>query len=302
MLDPIDSSSYQFLIAMDSVDQRLAKAQREISSGKKIETASDAPDQISQLLEVRSNIAQNQQIQSNLSAYKLEVDVAGNALEQASTILDNVKSMTGTGLDGTLTPQMQSNMLQEIQGYMQDMVGIANTQANGRYIFSGDNDQTAPYTLDFTQANGVSPYAGSASTRTAQHPDGSTFAISKTAQEIFDSPNAGGSVFGALSNLRAAILSNNSTAIQNALGAVQTAQDHLQSEESFYGTVQNRISQASDYATNKDNQLQSQLSDIQDADVTASILELQDAEFQKQATLSARAKVPPTSLFDFLKS
>ena len=51
----------------------------------------------------------------------------------------------------------------------------------------------------------------------------------------------------------------------------------------------------------RDGQLQSHLSSIQDADITASILELQDAQFQRQAALSARAKVPPTSLFDYIK-
>ena len=51
----------------------------------------------------------------------------------------------------------------------------------------------------------------------------------------------------------------------------------------------------------RDGQLQSQLSSIQDADITASILELQDAQFQRQAAFSARAKVPPTSLFDYIR-
>jgi flagellar hook-associated protein 3 FlgL len=299
MLDPIDSSSYRFLLSMDTLNKRLDQAQRRISSGKKIETASDAPDQITELLQVRSNLAQNQQIQSNLATYTVEEDVALNSLQQASTVLDNVKSLAGTGVNGSLTPQAQANMVQEVEGYMQDMVGIANSQVDSRYIFSGDSDQAAPYTFDLTQVKGVSAYAGTSSTRTAQHPDGATFAISKTAQELFDSPGA--SVFQALSNLRVALLSNNSTAIQNALGTVQTAQDHVQGEEAFYGTAQNRISQATDYAAGRDDQLQSQASSIQDADVTASILELQDAEFQRQAALSARAKVPPTSLFDFLR-
>jgi len=299
MVDAIDSTAAQFLLAMDNVNQRLAQAQRRISSGKSIETASDAPDRIDDLLHLRSNLAQNDQIKSNLASYQMEEDVALNALEQASSVLDNVKSLAGPGVNGVLTPQMQATMVQEVESYMQDIVGVANTQVNGRYIFSGDNDTTPAYAFDLTQANGVSSYAGSTSTRTAQHPDGATFAISKTADELFDSP--GQSVFQSLSNLRTALLANDPAAIQKALVSMQSAQDHVQSAESFYGTAQSRINQATDYATNKDNQLKDQLSAIQDADVTASILELQDAEFQRQASLSARSKVPQTSLFDYLK-
>jgi len=300
MLDPIDSSSQQFLLAMDALDKRLGQAQQQISSGLKIQTASDAPDQISELLQVRSQIAQNQQIQNNLASYKLEEDTAANALQQASSVLDSVKSLSSTAVNGTLSPEMQTNLVQEIEGYMQDMVGIANTQVNGRYVFSGDSDQTVPYTLDPTQANGVSAYAGTGSTRQAQNPNGSSFALSASGQEIFDSSNPGDSVFSALASLRQGLLDNDSAAIQNSLTAVQTAQDHLQTEESFYGTAQTRISQATDDANMQNTQLQDQLSSLQDADITSSILELQNVEFQREAALSARAKVPATSLFNYL--
>lgn len=302
MLDPIDSSSQQFLLAMNSMNNRLNQAEQQISSGLKIQTASDAPDQISELLQVRSSIAQNQQIQNNLASYKLEEDTAANSLQQASTVIDNVKSAASTAVNGTLSPSMQTELVQEVEGYMQDMVGLANTQVNGRYVFSGDSDQTQPYTLDLTQANGVSAYAGSSSTRQAQSPDGSSFSLSLTGQDIFDNSTPGQSVFGALANLRTALINGDTASVQSSLSDLQTAQDHLQSEQSFYGTAQSRIAQATTDAGTKDSQLQDQLSSIQDADVTASILELQNAEFDRSAALSARAKVPPTSLFDYINT
>jgi flagellar hook-associated protein 3 FlgL len=301
MLDPIDSSSRQFLLGMDALNKRLDRAQQLVSSGKRIETASDSPDQIGELLQVRGEIAQNQQTQANLTSYKLEANIAANALDQASSVLDSVKSLTAVGLNGSLAPVLQANLVEQVENFMQDIVGIAATQVNGRYIFSGDSDGSAPYTLDLTQANGVSSYAGSSSTREAQHPDGSSFSIARTGQQVFDSPDAGGNVFGALANLRWALLANDSTAIQSALAGIQTAQDHVHTESVFYGMAQNRLSDATTAASGQDALLQSHLSSIQDADVTASILELQDAQFQRQATLSARAKVPPTSLFDYIR-
>src|SRR5579864_4337924 len=101
MLDPIDSSSQQFLVAMDGLNKRLGRAQQQISSGLKIQTASDAPDQISQLLQLRSQIAQNQQTQNNLASYKMEEDTAVTALQQASSVLDSAKALSSTALNGT---------------------------------------------------------------------------------------------------------------------------------------------------------------------------------------------------------
>ena len=301
MLQSLDSSARQFLLANERLTERLERAQRQVSSGKRIETASDAPDQIGELLQVRSAIAENRQVQDNLAAYKLEEDVAANALDHASGLIDSVKSLTSIGMNGTLSPAMQANLLQQVQSFLQDMVGIAATQVNGRYVFSGDSDMAPPYTLDLTLPNGISPYTGAASTRQVQHPDGSSFAISHTAAEIFDSLNPGESVFGALAAVRQALIHNSAAEMQNALSGLQTAQDHLHTQAAFYGMAQKRMSQASDAAANKDTQLQTHLSSIEDADVTAAILELQDAQFQRQAALSSRAKVPPTTLFDYLK-
>src|SRR5689334_9738601 len=194
MLGPIDSSSQNFLLALGRLDERLDRAQQQVSSGKRIAAASDSPDQISELLGVRSEIARNQQIQTDLAGYQVEANVAGNALEQASRVMENVKSLISTGLNGTLAPSVQADLVNEVEGFMQDMLGIASTQVNGRYIFSGDRDTTAPYTIDLANANGVSAYAGAGSTRTAQHPDGASFAIAKTADDIFDSPVPGASV------------------------------------------------------------------------------------------------------------
>src|SRR5215467_10823349 len=142
MLDSINSSSSAFLLSLDQLETRLDRAQRQVSSGKRIETASDSPDQISELLSVRGDIAMNDQVKTNLASYKMETDMAANALDQASGVLDSVKSLMSGSLIGPLTPAMQTNLVQEVEGYMQEMVGIAGTQVNGRYIFSGDSDQT----------------------------------------------------------------------------------------------------------------------------------------------------------------
>ena len=106
MIDSIDSSSRQFLLANESLTRRLQRAQQQVSSGKRIETASDAPDQIGELLQVRSSIAQNQQIQSNLAGYKLEEDVAANALDQASGVIDSVRETIEIGEKGGLPTQV----------------------------------------------------------------------------------------------------------------------------------------------------------------------------------------------------
>ncbi len=88
------------------------------------------------------------------------------------------------------------------------MVSLANTNINGRYIFSGDTDQTAPYTFDPTQNDPVSAYQGAASTRVAMAPDGTTFPLALTAQQIFDSSDPATNAFTAINGLVTALNNN----------------------------------------------------------------------------------------------
>jgi flagellar hook-associated protein 3 FlgL len=296
----IDSSAEQFLIGIDRIGQRLDRVQRQISSGRRIETASDDPDQIGNLLRTRAELAQDDQVRNDLGSHKLEADLAADALTRTSQLLERVKSLSAWGITGPLDPSTTASLLAQVDGFMQEMVGIAGTTVNGRRIFSGDADQTAPYTLDPTQPNGFSIYAGSSTTRMAMHPDGTLFPVSQTADELFDSPVPGESVFGAIANLRQGIATADTTLIQDALDSVQSATDHIRTSAVFYGRVQSRISTATDYAGQNDVRLRDQLSSIQDVDMTAAIVELKDLQFNRDASLAARARVPNTSLFDYL--
>jgi flagellin-like hook-associated protein FlgL len=64
--------------------------------------------------------------------------------------------------------------------------------------------------------------------------------------------------------------------------------------------VENRIQDASTFASNYDTQLKAEISDKEDADVTASVLELTQATTQMQAAMAMQGKMPRSTLFDYL--
>ena len=156
MIHGVDPSGEQFLLDMQSLDKRIERVQRQISSGLRIQSASDDPDQISNLLRTRAEMAQNNQIRNDLKSYKLEADIASDALTRANQVLEKVKALNAQGVTGALDAAATASLVEQVEGFMQEMTGIAATKVNGRYIFSGDKDQTAPYTIDYTQPNGVS--------------------------------------------------------------------------------------------------------------------------------------------------
>jgi flagellin-like hook-associated protein FlgL len=74
----------------------------------------------------------------------------------------------------------------------------------------------------------------------------------------------------------------------------------LSSEQAFYGSVQNRIQDAVSFGQNYDVQLKAELSQVEDADITSAALEVTQATTQLQAAFQLKAKLPHTSLFDYL--
>jgi flagellar hook-associated protein 3 FlgL len=300
MISSLRPSTQQFLNNLNGLNDRMQRAQRQISTGVRMARVSDDPDKVSTLLQVRSNLDSAQRIQSNLGLVKGEVDAGEQTLESAVQLFEQARTLGAQGATGTQTAAERAGLAQQVGSILEQMVGLASTSAQGRFIFSGDSDQQAPYTVDLTQAVPVSAYLGTAATRLAQHPNGTTFSVSHTAQEIFDSADPTTNVFGALVSLRAALLSNNDTTIRTVENGLTKVGEYFNSQLSFYGITQNKVSEANDFGQNLQVQLQAQISGLQDADLTSAILEMNQVQTEQQASLQAEARIPRSTLFDYL--
>jgi flagellar hook-associated protein 3 FlgL len=301
MISSLNPAAQQFLNNLSLIDQQLQQAQTELTTGLSVNQVSDAPDEVSAILQTRASLSATTQINGDLGETTTEVNTGEQSLESAVTLFDQVQTLGAEGDTGTATAASQANMGQQVNSILQQMVGLADTQVGGRYIFAGDTDQQQPYTIDMTQnPPAVSSYLGSATTRVAQHPDGSTFPVALTAQTIFDSNDPTTNVFSSIESLANALNSGSSTAIQTAVSGLSTVGDYLNQQLAFYGTTQDTVEEATNYGQTLQTQLQTQLSNLEDADSASAIEELTQAQTQDQAALQSEALLPRTTLFNFL--
>jgi flagellar hook-associated protein 3 FlgL len=301
MISSLSPSAQSFIVGLNQIQQREQQAQQQLTTGLKINVVSDAPDQISDLLQTRSDLAQTQQIDFNLGRVTTEVNTGETALQSAVSLVEQAQSLGTQGASDLASSDTQQNVAQQLGSVLQQLVGSANTTVEGRYIFSGDSDHQVPYTIDLTQSNPIGAYQGSAATRQIQGSNGSLFSVSLNAQTIFDSPDATQNVFTSINNLRQALLNNSGTAaVSSALADVQSAGAYLNQQLAFYGNVQDQLTGATNDVKNNETNLQSQISGIQDADLAAAITQLTEGQTAQQAALVSRAQLPKTSLFDYL--
>lgn len=305
MISNIDPSDQIFLAGVDQIQQRIATANQQVSSGLQISVASNAPGEIADLLQLRTNNSMNSQIQENLGVELTNAQTADSSLGSAIQLMDSATQIAAQGANTANTADTQNTLAQQVQALLSQMVDISQTQVQGSYIFSGDDDQNPSYQLDLNAPNGVDQLSNAPATRQIQDPEGGTFQASQTAQQIFDSQNADGSsaqdnVFAALNSLRTALLNNDQAGISSAQTMIQQASTHLNDAEAFYGNVESQIQNATTYATSYSTQLQTQIGNIQDANVANEAEVLSESNTQLQAAFQAEAQTPKSSLFNYL--
>jgi len=306
MISNVNGSADQFLADLDRLQSATSRSQREISSGLKVEVPSDAPDEIRGILQLRAEIRRNTQIQTNLTTVKAEVDSADAAVQSAVRVLDRARALGTQGASSLSTADQRTSMAQEVSGLLEGLVGFSRTTVAGRFIFSGDQQNSPAYESDPTGPTGVRRLLVTGpSTRQIQDVDGISFPVALTAQDIFDLRNpddslARDNVFAAVNGLKVALQNNDEAGIQAAMNSLRAASDHLNAQLGFYGATENRIQDALDHAAKMQTQQNASLGEEVDADITAASTELALDSMHQQAALSARAKTPRTSLFDFL--
>ena len=182
-----------FLANLNRIEERLASASSQVSSGKKITMASDAPDQIDSLLQLRADQQKNSQIQANLVLAQADAQGADGALTSSISLLDRATTIAAEGASSTMSASSRASLAPEAQSLLEQMVSFSQTQVQGRYIFSGDQDGSPSYQVDLNAADGsgVDVLSAAASTRVIEDPAGGSFAASKTAQNIFGPTTAG---------------------------------------------------------------------------------------------------------------
>ena len=303
MTGAINPTSEVFLNNVQQIENRISTAERQLSSGLRVNVASDAPDQISSILQLRAQISGVQQTQENLSTVTPQVDSGENALQQAIQVLDTATSLAAEAAGSTSSASQRLDVVPQVQGILQQLVSLSQTAVNGRYIFSGDQNDQPAYTLN-AAGDGVQQMIQPGPPGQIQDANGIPFTIGMTAQQIFDDGPAGNpaadNVFAAVSGLLSALQNNDSAGIQTALGNIQAASAHLNDASSFYGAALNNITAANNAAGTTLTQLQQQLSNAQDCDAMQASLDLQSALTGEQAAMAAQAQFKPQSLFSYL--
>lgn len=294
MISGIDGANGSFLADLNQIENRMTQTNKQITSGTRVNQASDDPAAIANILDYQNQIDQITQVQTNLNLASNDASTADGALQNASSILDQLISLAAQGANATATASTRATMGQQVQQLEQQLVSVANTSIAGRYIFGGDDPSTEPYTFDWSSPDGVVQNNTSPATAVLTDASGNSIVPGMTAQQIF------GSVFPAVYSLGQALLSNDSSGAANAAISLKTAAGQVEQATAYYGNTESWIQQANTTATARLTNLQQALSGLRDTDVAAAATQLTLDQSALEAALSAHASIDNKSLFSYL--
>lgn len=297
-------ASNWFLEGLSQLQSRELKTQQELSSGYRVATAADDPAQISDLVSLESSLSRTQTYQESLAGMQAQASAADGAIGSAISLISNAQSLAVQGASSLSSASSRQGLALQIASIREQLVSLADVQVGSRYVFGGDQPAQEPYKVDETAPEGVVAESGASATANFVDPSGRTVFAPKSAGEIFD-PQAGsapssGNAFAALQSLEVALNSNDSAGIATAIDSMNSVVDWLNTQQTYYGSAGERITNETNAASKQATDLATDISSIRDADVASAATDLAQESTAQTAAMQAEAQMPQKSLFSYL--
>jgi flagellar hook-associated protein 3 FlgL len=271
---------------------RVNESQQQLSSGKLISRASDNPGGAVAAMQLRSDIALQQQYSRNADDGVGWLGVADSTLSTVHDEVTRVRDLLVQGMNtGASSPDARAALATEITGIRDAVLNLANARYLNRPVFGGTTtgqlafDQTGTYIGD----GGTVQRTVGDNTKVRVDVDG-TAAFGTGTTQLFS-----------VLNDAANALNTNPSALPAVLDSLDTAAAAVRTAQSTVGARYNQLTQTQQTASDRVLSLTTQLSDIEDIDLPKTITDLQLRQTAYQAALAATAKVVQPSLVDFLK-
>jgi flagellar hook-associated protein 3 FlgL len=284
------------LFAINTASSQLAKAQQQVSSGKRINGAGDDPRGIQQAIAERSTL-------NGIDAYTRANDAAATRLASADSVLTGYSDKLTSAITTALSAQgtqvnaaARASSAQTLRSLRDALVSDLNTTFNGNYLFSGTKSDTAAY----AQVAGTWTYQGNADTAQVDVEAGRTVSVSFNGQAIAQGTDPT-DVFTALDTLATAVENGDNTGISTGLDALQRAFDRAQRAQALLGTDEQGVSSAQVRLTALRTASDNRRSKLEDVNMADAITRLQQADTAYRAALGAVSTAERQSLLDYLR-
>jgi flagellar hook-associated protein 3 FlgL len=200
---------------ISELQSNLNRNMQQLSSGRRILTPADDPIGSARALVISQSSALNDQLAVNRKNAMNSLSMAENVLDNVTTSLQSVKTLVVSAGNGVLSDVDRGYIAKELQGYLDQIIGFANsTDGVDSYLFGGFSSTSAPY----TKTQGGAQYNGDQGGRFLQVDTSRQLPISEVGSAIFGNVRTADAYFNVRPNPSNTGQATASVTIGNAAG------------------------------------------------------------------------------------
>jgi len=264
--------------------RRLASSQRQASSGLRLQVASDDPAAAARLLQTDAQRAALAVDRTSIGRSLGELAAADAALAGIGDSLARAHEISLAMANGTMTSSERASAAVEVEDLRQHILGLANTQVAGIYIFNGQRTDAAP----FDPTTGA--FVGDGGVRRIVAAPGQAVEVNVTAAEALTA-SGGRDVMADLTALSTALASNDVAGVRAAAGTLTLGQQQVVEARASAGMLSARLTSLDSTLGDQGLQLDAERSRLADADPVSTLSEMALAQHALQAALQASASI-----------
>ncbi len=297
---PVSINNRQTLLDLERTKERLALSQRELSTGKRINTPTEDPTGAAAVVDFRATIGINNQYIKQIDGSLSFLQGTESALGSITNDLTRILEVGQQALSGTNSGIPRANLAKEVDGIRSNFISLANTQEQGKYLFAGTATLTVPFS---GPAAGPIVYAGNAGLITQNVAASTTVDINIPGDSLFFGPGGQGSttdLFQQVTDLRDGMVNNNTAQIQTAYTNLQALMSRLTSVQTDLGGRQASISSLKEDLESYNLTLQGIQNTVEETDYPDAVTRFSNGQTAQQVTLNSLAKIGKVNLLDFI--
>ena len=302
-------------IASDIVQKQneLAKAQSQISSGKRVNTPSDDPAQAAHIVKMDEAEKRLDQYQRNASSAESQLTIEESALTGTANILMNIRDLALSANNGLTDDYTRAAHNAEVKLGLDELYDLANARDSfGNYLFGGSNTETPP----FSSGSPVN-YHGTDDAqqltiglgRKIQSGDSGIDTFMRV-PDVSQATNGGNQdIFTTVSKLVEALESSPVTgaektamqqSINDTIANLDSGLDHINTARARVGTRLNSIDNSREENSNITLQIERTRAEIEDIDIAEAITNLQTQANSLEILQKTYTRIEGLSMFNFM--
>ncbi len=277
--------------------QRIATAQRQIASGRRIDKPSDDPLATHNAMRLRSELGGIAQDKRTISDTQGWLDTTDSALATITDTVHRARELALQGANGAIGQTERNKLADEVDQLIETAKSAANSSYGGRYVLAGTDTDDPPYT-----PGGADTYGGDTAAIARQIGPGVAVQINIPGVDVLGNGTADTKLLTTLRTLAADLRSGNLAGIRGpALNNLQSNLEDVTSARGIVGALATRLEAAEARLAQVEESTTSLLSENEDTDIAKAMIDLTTQQSVYQAALQSGQALIQPSLLDFLR-